>query len=557
MRNTLLLSASAGLAFLIQSPLAQPALAQPAAALAGQVNSAKEGAMEGVIVSARKDGSTITVSVVSDAKGHYSFPAAKLEPAHYSLKIRAVGYELEGSNAADVKAGASTNADLKLGPTKNLAAQLTNAEWLMSMPGTDEQKKFLLNCNGCHTYERIVKSSYDTDGFLKIFERMSGYYPGSMPTKPQRLAGNATRDGMMSRGGANATKVAEWLSTVNLSKTETRNYELKTLPRLKGKSTQVIITEYDLPNAMIQPHDVILDAQGMVWYSDFGQMFLGKMDPKTGKVTQYPIPQTKKDWPVGTLDLEADKQGNIWVGVMYQASIAKFDPKTEKFQQWTVPKEWQTDAAQTGHLAVGATHVDGKVWIKNSDEGHIYRVDLATGKFEDFGNQTDPTTGRRLGTYGIHSDSKNNIYLLDFSGDGIGKIDAKTKAYSIYKTPTPMSRPRRGRADAQDRLWFAEYGADAIGMLDTKTGDMKEWKVPTKWSAPYDAIVDKNGDAWTGSMSTDRIARLDTKTGQFVEYPLPRETNIRRVFVDDKSNPGTLWVGSNHGASIVKVEPLN
>jgi streptogramin lyase len=140
---------------------------------------------------------------------------------------------------------------------------------------------------------------------------MSGYYPGSMPTKPPRLAGNATRDGMMSRGAANAPKIAEWLSTVNLSKTETRNYELKTLPRLKGKSTQVIITEYDLPNAMIQPHDVILDAQGMVWYSDFGQMFLGKMDPKTGKVTQYPIPQTK-DWPVGTLDLEADKQGNIW-----------------------------------------------------------------------------------------------------------------------------------------------------------------------------------------------------------------------------------------------------
>ena len=557
MRNTLMFTVSAGLAFLIQSPVASPAHAQGAAALAGQVSSAKEGAMEGVIVSAKKDGSTITVSVVSDAKGHYSFPAAKLDPGHYTLKIRAVGYELDGAGAADVKAGASTTADLKLGPTKNLAAQLTNAEWLMSMPGTDEQKKFLLNCNGCHTYERIVKSSYDTDGFLKIFERMSGYYPGSMPTKPQRLAGNATRDGMMSRGGANATKVAEWLSTVNLSKTETRNYELKTLPRLKGKSTQVIITEYDLPNAMIQPHDVILDAQGMVWYSDFGQMFLGKMDPKTGKVTQYPIPQTKKDWPVGTLDLEADKQGNIWVGVMYQASIAKFDPKTEKFQQWTVPKEWQTDAAQTGHLAVDATGVDGKVWIKNSDEGHIYRLDIATGKFEDLGNQKDPTTGRRLGTYGIHSDSKNNIYLLDFSGDGIGKIDAKTKAYTIFKTPTPNSRPRRGRADAQDRLWFAEYGADAIGMLDTKTGEMKEWKVPTKWSAPYDAVVDKNGDAWTGSMSTDRVVRLDTKTGQMVEYPLPRETNIRRVFVDDKSNPGTLWVGSNHGASIVKVEPLN
>ena len=54
---------------------------------------------------------------------------------------------------------------------------------------------------------------------------------------------------MMSRGGANALKVAEWLASVNLSQTETREWPLKTLPRLKGKSTQVVITEYDLPNS--------------------------------------------------------------------------------------------------------------------------------------------------------------------------------------------------------------------------------------------------------------------------------------------------------------------
>jgi hypothetical protein len=41
------------------------------------------------------------------------------------------------------------------------------------------------------------------------------------------------------------------------------------------------------------------------------------------------------------------------------------------------------------------------------------------------------------------------------------------------------------------------------------------------------------------------------------EYPLPRETNIRRVFVDNSTIPVTFWTGSNHGASIVKVEPLD
>src|SRR5262245_53108395 len=111
MLKQILLATTASIAALVISSAAS---AQPGAALQGQVSSAKEGPMEGVIVSAKKDGATITISVVSDNKGHYSFPASKLEPGHYTLKMRAVGYDLEGAPAADVKAGATANADLKL-----------------------------------------------------------------------------------------------------------------------------------------------------------------------------------------------------------------------------------------------------------------------------------------------------------------------------------------------------------------------------------------------------------------------------------------------------------
>jgi streptogramin lyase len=530
------------------------ALAQSGAALTGQVSSEAEGAMEGVVVSARREGASYTVSVVSDDQGHYQFPVDRLEPGEYALSIRAVGYELDGADATIVAAGTTASADLTLIPTRNLSAQLTNAEWLLSIPGTHRQKAFMLNCTSCHTLERVMKSSYDAEGFLDVFDRMAKYYPGSMPTKPQRLNGTAMR---MGRTRAAAGEVADWLSSINLSQSETRQYELQTLPRLTGASTKVIITEYDLPNDLIQPHDVIIDGEGDLWYSDFGQMFLGKMDTTTGEVTQYPIPVAKPGWPTGTLDLEADRDGNIWIGVMYQANIARFDPKTEQFQQWNVPAEWQTDGSQTGHLAVRATHVDGKVWMKNSDETNIYRMDIATGEFEDFGTQYDPETGRKLGVYGLHSDSNNNVYLLDFSSNNIGKIDADTGELSVYKTPSLGSRPRRGRVDAQDRLWFAEYGTNAIGVFDPDTESFAEWSVPTPWSAPYDAIYDNaHNEAWTGSMFTDRVSRLDVETGQYIEYPLPRSTNIRRVFVDERTNPGTLWIGSNHGASIVKVEPL-
>ena len=42
------------------------------AVLTCQISSAEEGAMEGVVVSAKKDGSTISISVVTDARGRFA-----------------------------------------------------------------------------------------------------------------------------------------------------------------------------------------------------------------------------------------------------------------------------------------------------------------------------------------------------------------------------------------------------------------------------------------------------------------------------------------------------
>jgi virginiamycin B lyase len=532
--------------------LPEPTAAQTAA-LSGQVTSAKEGAMEGVVVSAKKLGSTITISVATDDKGRFSFPATRLEPGQYALTTRAIGYDLEGPKTAEVLAGQTTSVEIKLAPTKNLPKQMSNAEWFVSFPGTDQQKKALLNCVSCHDLDRIVRSHYDAEQFIDIFNRMIGYYPGSTPEHPQRLVGNARRT--LGQGpGMKAT--AEYLASINLSQ-ETWSYPLKTLPRLTGRANRVIITEYDLPRRLIQPHDVIVDDQGMIWFTHFAEQFLGKMDPKTGQVWEYPLPVLKPGYPVGTLDLKTDKAGNLWIGMMYQSGVARFDKKTETFKTWAIPKEWQTDAAQSGHLDPTSTHVDGKVWVKNSDGSQIMRLDPETGQWENLGSFNDPSNGKRLGVYGIPADRDNNLYLLDFQSSNIGRIEAKTGQFTVYRGQIANSRPRRGAVDDQNRLWFAEYAGNAVGMLDPKIKQIKEWVLPTPWAQPYDVVLDKNGEAWTGSMMSDRVSRLDPSTGQFVEYQLPKTTNIRRVFVDNSTTPVTFWTGSNHGASIVRVEPLD
>src|SRR5437879_6383762 len=115
MTTRCLLAAGALIVLTLAQPgsSAGPAQAQPASALTGQVTSAEEGPMEGVLVSVKKPGSTITTTVVTDQQGRYRFPGPRLTPGPYAISIRAVGYELDRPNVADAGANGQATAGLR------------------------------------------------------------------------------------------------------------------------------------------------------------------------------------------------------------------------------------------------------------------------------------------------------------------------------------------------------------------------------------------------------------------------------------------------------------
>jgi streptogramin lyase len=201
-------------------------------------------------------------------------------------------------------------------------------------------------------------------------------------------------------------------------------------------------------------------------------------------------------------------------------------------------------------------YVDYKVWMTDTATRNVYRLDIKTEKWENLG--VSQVAGRRISGYGLPSDKNNNVYMLEFGGNSIGMRNAKNPdEVKIWSTSASRTRPRRGRLDDQGRLWFAQYAANAIGMFDPATEKMKEWKLPKAWGNPYDVVPSKGGaEVWTGSMSNDYVSRLDTKTEEITEYLLPRTTNIRRVFVEQTGPRPVLWIGNNHGAAIIRVEPL-
>jgi streptogramin lyase len=528
------------------------ALAQTSAPrLTGQVTSSEEGAMEGVLVSAQQLGSSITVTVVSDRTGQFAFPSVKLRPGRYALRIRAVGYELDSPQYADLSADQATAIDLKLRKTEDLASQLTSTEWLISMPGTADQKRPLIECMSCHTLERVVRSTFTAEDFVSVLKRMANYANNTTMAHVQpRMAERDVPD-------ERARKIAQYLATVNRSTSTSWRYPLHTLPRPTGRATRVVITEYDLPRKTIAPHDVRADADGAIWYSNFVEPYLGKLDPATGEHTEYAYPILKPGFPTGALAMEPDADGNWWLALMFQGGLAKFDLKTKAFRMFPIPPAMNNDGTQQSMVMPRQSQVDGKVWTNEVSRQAILRLDLATGAYERIEPFADMPNRTSHSPYGLAADASNNLYFMDFGDQNIGRVDAKTGSVTLYPTPTPHSRPRRTMLDPQGHLWFAEFAANKLAMFDIKQETFQEWDVSTPHTYPYDAFLDRNGDLWSGSMSSDRVLRFNPTTGTSVEYLLPRQTNVRRIFVDNSTSPVTFWVGNNHGASIIKLEPLD
>jgi len=533
-------------------------------ALTGTVSSDAEGPMEGVVVSAKKIGGTITVSVISDKQGRYLFPADRLAAGEYALRIRATGYDAASRHIAVTVKGTGSEADIRLNKTENLASQLNSAEWLLSIPGTRAQKdKLYRDCVLCHTLTPVLASTYNEEEWKTTLVRMYNWSEGGALYKPML---SPIRSGP--RPGDE--EFAKYLASINLSSRATHDFELKTMPRPSGADTKVIITEYDLPRSDSEPHEAVVDKDGMVWFSDHAEAMIGRLDPRTGAVKEWEDPLVKPGFPGGFHDLELDNEGNPWAGRHEFNSFAKFDKKTEKYVNWSMPDSASPQARPT-FLAI---RPDGKVWLKDNPDHKAFVFDPATGKFtgydqyppnvtftaekEETVGATRSSTTLRHNIYGMNTDSQGNEYGADIGVGNLLKIDAKTGKATMYPTPTPNSGPRRMHVGPDDRVWIGEWWGNRIAVFDPKTEKFQEWLHPFPWYGPYDAAPDKEGNVWTGSMSVDMITRLNPQTGEFRNYLMPLlGVNVRRIEVDNSGARPVFWVGEHRQAKIAKVEPLD
>ena len=222
---------------------------------------------------------------------------------------------------------------------------------------------------------------------------------------------------------------------------------------------------------------------------------------------------------------------------------------------WPTPKEWDTDGGQFGHLAVEGTHVDGKVWIKNSDgptsTGSISRP--ISGKISArFKGSAQRQADRNLRT--PLRRAENDVYLLDFSAGNVAKIDSKTKQLSVFLTPTPAHARGAGASMTKAGSGSPNIRASASA-CSIRRRQMKEWKVPTPGARLMTPCCRERRGLDRLDADRPRVAARHQERQSPNTCCRARPISAASTWTT-RSVPGTLWIGSNHGGSIVKVEPL-
>src|SRR5438046_9302306 len=120
------------------------------------------------------------------------------------------------------------------------------------------------------------------------------------------------------------------------------------------------IKEYELSNAESRPRRIAISPDDIIWYADYSRGYLGRLDPKTGKGSEWSSPSGPRSQPYGIAYLN----GAIWYveSAIRPNVLVRFDIKTEKFQSWTIPGGGgvvrNMKATADGNLAIAESGVN-------------------------------------------------------------------------------------------------------------------------------------------------------------------------------------------------------
>ena len=348
-------------------------------------------------------------------------------------------------------------------------------------------------CTACHGLNQTANAAgYTQEGWRHLIE--------SMVVLPAAELAQAT----------------EYLATHFPEKPERR-------PTLVPGDAKVTIREWMVPTLGQRSRDSLQLPDGTVWWTGMYGNLLGRLDPSTGEMTEFPLPEGAR--PHG---ITADRDGNIWYTGNGNGTVGKLNPATGEITEYPMPVE----EARDPHTPI--FDQKGTLWFTLQRSNMVGRLDPSTGEIR---LATMPTPNGR--PYGVQIDSQGLPWIAYNGSNRLGSVDPETMEIREYPMPDPTTRIRRLAFASDGVIWYVDSARGRLGRFDPKTGEQQDWPSPSgPMSHPY-AIAVVNDVVWynESAMRPDALVRFDPRTETFQSWAIPSGVGIiRHMTVSPEGN---------------------
>ncbi len=220
--------------------------------------------------------------------------------------------------------------------------------------------------------------------------------------------------------------------------------------KLDPKTGQV--SEYPMPDpAARDPHSLVFDKKGYLWFTVQLGNFIGRLDPGTGTITLVPL-ATSNAKPYG---IAVSSGGTLFFCEFGTNKIASIDPRTMKITEYPLP-----DGARPRRLALAQ---DDTIYYTDFDRGYLGRLDPKSGRVDEWASPGGPNSR----PYAITTTPDGWVWYSESGArpNTIVRFDASVRRFAKWGIPSGGGVVRNMAATSRGDVYIACSGVNKIGIV--------------------------------------------------------------------------------------------
>jgi YVTN family beta-propeller protein len=221
---------------------------------------------------------------------------------------------------------------------------------------------------------------------------------------------------------------------------------------------------------------------------------------------------------------------SVWVANARGNALTRIDVTTNKAVQ----------TVSVGRNPDGVAAADDVVWVTNTDDGTVTRIEDAT--------QDGPSKTVRVGAEpeGIAL-GERYVWVANSADATVTRIDRRTA--TVVGAPIPVGLTPIGVWVGKTGVWVANSGSRTVTLIDPSTARVVGDPIPVGRNAR--AVAEGLGYLWVSNTNDDTVARIDPTTRKPVGAPIKVADRPKEIAIAD----GFVWVVNEYGNVLSRIDP--